>query len=286
VLAKPIRRKLNAISLKGFMTVCRKINEQGFFRRTRRNRISTSPALSHSILMKTSALSQATGAYLCYDEPVNRNSAPTKEEKHMASYTVEDIEILREKSGISYEEAVNLLEYHNGSLRNNKHSDYHDHSRYHGRRRFNVFNALFRLRVKVFKDDTPIINLSLLFMIIAVLVSSWLVILSAVAALLLGYRFAIERDSDDFKDDTLENMVKHAGSNVKNAAFNIARDINKRTEEQKAKSTETQDKQPEPEKETRSESPASGTTPVNVQFSEDGDVHVTEDKDGYHEADI
>ena len=34
----------------------------------------------------------------------------------MAKYTFEDIEILRQKSGISYEEAVNLLEYHNGSL--------------------------------------------------------------------------------------------------------------------------------------------------------------------------
>ena len=34
----------------------------------------------------------------------------------MAQYTIEDIEILRHKSGISYEEAVNLLEYHNGSL--------------------------------------------------------------------------------------------------------------------------------------------------------------------------
>ena len=34
----------------------------------------------------------------------------------MSKYTFEDIEILRQKSGISYEEAVNLLEYHNGSL--------------------------------------------------------------------------------------------------------------------------------------------------------------------------
>ena len=34
----------------------------------------------------------------------------------MANYTIDDIEILRKKSGITYEEAVNLLEYHNGSL--------------------------------------------------------------------------------------------------------------------------------------------------------------------------
>ena len=31
----------------------------------------------------------------------------------MASYTIEDIELIRRKSGISYQEAVSLLDYHN-----------------------------------------------------------------------------------------------------------------------------------------------------------------------------
>ena len=34
----------------------------------------------------------------------------------MEPYTIEDIEILRQKSGLSYQEAVALLDYHNGSL--------------------------------------------------------------------------------------------------------------------------------------------------------------------------
>ena len=34
----------------------------------------------------------------------------------MEPYTIEDIELLRQKSGISYQEAVALLDYHNGSL--------------------------------------------------------------------------------------------------------------------------------------------------------------------------
>lgn len=37
-------------------------------------------------------------------------------DERVARYTIEDIEILRKKSGITYEEAVNLLEYHDGSL--------------------------------------------------------------------------------------------------------------------------------------------------------------------------
>ena len=34
----------------------------------------------------------------------------------MAGYTIEDIDIIRKKSGISYQEAIALLEYHNGNL--------------------------------------------------------------------------------------------------------------------------------------------------------------------------
>ena len=34
----------------------------------------------------------------------------------MEPYTIEDIELLRQKSGISYQEAVALLDYHSGSL--------------------------------------------------------------------------------------------------------------------------------------------------------------------------
>ena len=34
----------------------------------------------------------------------------------MASYTIEDIEILRKKSGMTYQEAVALLDYHDGNL--------------------------------------------------------------------------------------------------------------------------------------------------------------------------
>ncbi len=34
----------------------------------------------------------------------------------MAAYTIEDIELIRRKSGISYQEAVSLLDYHNGNV--------------------------------------------------------------------------------------------------------------------------------------------------------------------------
>ena len=57
----------------------------------------------------------------------------------------------------------------------------------------NVFSVLYRTRVKVQKDDTPILNLSLIFSIIAVCSAPWLAVIGLVVALVLGYRFSIER---------------------------------------------------------------------------------------------
>ena len=34
----------------------------------------------------------------------------------MEPYTIDDIELLRQKSGLSYQEAVALLDYHSGSV--------------------------------------------------------------------------------------------------------------------------------------------------------------------------
>jgi hypothetical protein len=210
----------------------------------------------------------------------------------MAQYTVEDIEILRQKSGISYEEAINLLEYHNGSLARSlvdlekngrlRDTDTQNRQARNGRQRHHALNSLYRLRFKVFKDSVPIVNLSVLFVIFALLVASWLVIFSAIAALVMGYRFNVERDDRAFGDETLEHMIKKAGNNVKSTVFTIVRELDKN--EEGAPVPEKREEPAEPEK--RNESPASGTTPVSVQFSEDGSVRVSEDADGYHEADI
>ena len=61
-----------------------------------------------------------------------------------------------------------------------------------------IFSTLYRSRVKVNKGSTGIANVSLLFCLIAALTAPWLVIGSAVAALVLGYKFRYERDSADF----------------------------------------------------------------------------------------
>ena len=54
----------------------------------------------------------------------------------------------------------------------------------------NVFSVLYRTRVKVQKGDTPILNLSLIFSIIAVCSAPWLAVIGLVVALVLGYHHA------------------------------------------------------------------------------------------------
>lgn len=201
----------------------------------------------------------------------------------MAKYTIEDIEILRQKSGISYEEAVNLLEYHNGSLaralvdleKNGRlKNDGHASRQHKGLK--GLFETLFRLRLKVKKDRTTIINLSSLFVLLVLGTAPHICVIGLIVSLALGYRISVDRDSEDFADDTFDDMVKNAKSNVQNTVNNFAQQF----------SGETPAGEQAEASKPRTESAASGTKPVNVQFPDGGSVNVCDGGDGYNEADI
>ena len=202
----------------------------------------------------------------------------------MAKYTIEDIEILRQKSGISYEEAVNLLEYHNGSLaralvdleKNGRLKNDGNTSRQHKGLK-GLFDSLFRLRLKVKKDRTTIINLSSLFVLLVLGTAPHICVIGLMVSLVLGYRISIDRDSTDFADDHFDDMVRNAKSNVQNTVNTFAQQFS--GEQPK---TEENSEAGKP----RTESAASGNRPVNVQFPDGGSVNVRDDGDGYHEADI
>lgn len=78
----------------------------------------------------------------------------------------------------------------------------------------NIFSKLYRTRIKVTKDSTTIINLSLAFSIVSALLAIWLVVIGVVVALLLGYRFSIQKDAPEFSGD-LKEVVDDAADNVK-----------------------------------------------------------------------
>lgn len=203
----------------------------------------------------------------------------------MAKYTIEDVEILRQKSGISYDEAVNLLEYHNGSLAralmdlekngriNANNAKATSHKGFKG-----LLNTLYRIRLVVKKESAVILNLSALAVLIVAILAPHVLIIGLILCLALGYRMNIDRTHPAFVQDSLDDIVKNARSNVQNTMHAFARQF--------AREEETNEK-PQPEAEpTRPQSAPTATRPVNVTFEEGGPVNVRDDGDGYHEADI
>ena len=148
----------------------------------------------------------------------------------MASYTIEDIELIRRKSGISYQEAVALLDYHNGNVaralvdleRNGRirpeasqGSAAPSHNTADKKGFMSLMTKLYQFRLKVKKGSVTILNLSLLFSLLALIISPHLVVIGAILMLILGYHVSFDKRDADFASDNLERMVRNASENVK-----------------------------------------------------------------------
>ena len=266
-----------------------------------------------------------------------------KENETMASYTLEDVELLRKKSGISYEEAISLLDYHNGDVARvladlEKKGRLKEESftrtaeprteitKNGGSKVLNFIQKMYRTRIKVKKGETTIVNLSVLFMALAVLIfSPHLAILSLLLGLILGYRITIDKDDEAFREDKVDVLVKNAAENVKQAVSGISREIGNAVEKKKAEGQAAAEKTraaseegkarkqaaadpakesapcivvtPAPEKDMNAElvkelekqekGPDVPVMQVPVRTeSTDGNVEVYEDTNGYHTASI
>jgi len=208
---------------------------------------------------------------------------------NVAKYTMQDIEIIRRKSGLSYNEAVSLLKYHNGSLtqalldleKNGRIQEHEEKMKAHNRGKHkNIFQILYRFRLKIKKENIVIINLSSLFLVFALLFSPWVVIVGLLFALVMGYRIRIDSKSREFEEVSLEDTLKHAGENIKHTVDNIIRESQKDELDDEEETNEPE------EKETRTGQPPSGTKPVDVELPEDGEFTIKEDDEGFHEASI
>ena len=83
-----------------------------------------------------------------------------------------------------------------------------------------IFSALYCNRIKVSKGATPIINLSLIFCLLAVLTAPWLVVGGVIVALVLGYKFGFERNAAGFSGN-FDEVVKDAAGNVRSAVETV-----------------------------------------------------------------
>ncbi len=244
----------------------------------------------------------------------------------MASYTLEDVELIRAKSGVSYEEAISMLDYHNGEtarvladlekkgmLKENSgiraEEKKNGEQGNGGSRLMSFIQRMYRTRIKVQKGNTTIVNLSVLFMALAVILfSPHLAIVSLILGLILGYRITIDKDDEAFREARVETLVKNAADNVRQAVSGLSREIEnavdkKKTERKEsaapekaaAESAEEIQVTPAPDMnaeivsdlEKKEKGPDVPVIRVPVRSgSTDGNVEVSEDGNGYHTATI
>ena len=227
----------------------------------------------------------------------------------MAAYTIEDIELIRRKSGISYQEAVALLDYHNGNVaralvdlerngrikegtdapKNKGSSGSHANVQINKSNMMNLLHKCFRARVKLRREETVILNISALFAALAVLVSPHIVIIGAILALVLGYKFSFDKHDHAFDGENLERTVRNAAENVKASVNDFTKSFQSSSADKAdAKTTEEEAdrsyyaKRPEP---VYRPSYPTMNVPVQVE-SQDGNVTIESDSEGYSSATV
>ena len=229
----------------------------------------------------------------------------------MAAYTIEDIELIRKKSGISYQEAVALLDYHNGNVaralvdleRNGRIKDAAAEQKNKNTSHVNVnveinkstvmklIHKCYRARVKIRREDVVILNVSALFAALSLVISPHLVIIGAIICLVLGYKFSFDKHDHAFDGENLEKTVRNAAENVKHSVNDFTKGFQSATTEKTSATPEEQPVEepsyysaPRPEPSYRPSCPTMNV-PVQVE-SQDGNVTVESDKDGYASATV
>ena len=174
----------------------------------------------------------------------------------MEPYTIEDIELLRQKSGMSYQEAVALLDYHNGSLaralidlekhgrlknetttekEGKKQMNQNDRKSGMKEKALNLLQKLYRSRVKIRKGNTNIFNVSVLFSALCLLLAPHMTIAGVIVSMILGYQFSFSAMDPDFASESLEKMVKSAAQNAKSSVSSVVQSIANETKDRQNK---------------------------------------------------
>jgi len=163
-------------------------------------------------------------------------------------YTFEDVEALREKAGISYEEAVALLDKYDGDMTRalvelEKRGVLNEKKKHKRNPNAEGFGAWFKrilgitisTRVHITRGDMTIVNLTLLFLIAFVCFAPWLAIASVVMIFLLNLRVNLIKNSDVYASETLKSMVDGAAVTFKVNVENLTakRDKKEETAEEK-----------------------------------------------------
>ncbi len=225
----------------------------------------------------------------------------------MSAYTIEDIELIRRKSGISYQEAVALLDYHNGNVaralidleRNGRLHETPEPARTAAKTSkpinksalMTLLHKCYRARIKIRRQDTPVVNISAIFAVVAALISPHIVIIGAVVALILGYKFSFDKHDHAFDGENLERTVRNAAENMKSSVNDFARSFQtngaSNGTQEKTSDTASERSYYTASRPAATYRPSAPTMNVPVQVeSQDGSVTVESDSEGYSSATI
>lgn len=145
--------------------------------------------------------------------------------------TIEQVEFLKSKADISYDEAKKLLEKHNGdmveALTELEKSGKINKKTYNKEKSLgSSFKRLFKKghenRFVVRRGDDVIANLSINFMIFTLIFAGHFLLVSLIIILLLGYKINFKKEkSTECAYSSVKDFVKEAKQNVENTVNNL-----------------------------------------------------------------
>ncbi len=155
----------------------------------------------------------------------------------MEAYTIEEVELLRRKGGMTYREAVTMLESHGGNMaqalidleqngllkeeacgkraaEGGPVPERAGKSGEAGKRAVGFLQKLYRCRMKIHKGDVPVINVSAVYAAAALVFAPHITVAGVIISMILGYRFSFSQMDADF---ALKAQAENISSRTENA---------------------------------------------------------------------
>ena len=131
-------------------------------------------------------------------------------------YTLEDVEYIRARADVTYDEVIGLLDAYEGDVvrvmaeleRSGKLRSKHSSEKTLWESLKSLLRKGYINRMVVRREDKTIANFSIIFMLIAVIFAFYVTIPALLLAILLGYRISFTKDPDVVKD--FSNIVYSA----------------------------------------------------------------------------
>ncbi len=156
------------------------------------------------------------------------------------NYTLEDVETLRAKAHISYEEAVSLLEKYDGDVaralveleKRGRIAGGKPEKENFGDWLSRMWSKGVRTRIQISRRDSLLVNLSVFYLLAVLIFAPHIIIGSLVLLLILGCKINLVKNSSVYDDTSIRSFVNQAAENIKSSVSGFTSvDENQRQED-------------------------------------------------------